>query len=62
MPLPKRRHSKARSRTRNSHNAIPKPAKVYCPKCGNFLPGSHVVCGNCGSYQGRPMVDMEGTA
>ncbi|WP_437229322.1 50S ribosomal protein L32 [Planctomicrobium sp. SH661] len=58
MAVPKRRQSKSRSRKRNSHNSV-KPMKLqYCSSCGTAVP-SHVICPNCGHYQGRPMVGTE---
>ncbi|WP_145196504.1 MULTISPECIES: 50S ribosomal protein L32 [Thalassoglobus] len=58
MAVPKRRHSKSRSRKKRSHNAL-KPMKLqYCPQCGTAVP-SHVVCPNCGNYHGRTMVETE---
>ncbi|MCA8995331.1 MAG: 50S ribosomal protein L32 [Planctomycetaceae bacterium] len=58
MPVPKRRQSKSRSRKRRAHDAV-KPMKLQsCPQCRTAVP-SHVVCPNCGHYQGRPMVNAE---
>jgi large subunit ribosomal protein L32 len=58
MAVPKRRQSKSRSRKRNSHNAV-KPVQLqYCPQCSTAVP-THVVCPNCGYYQGRTLVETE---
>ncbi|MFN9976318.1 MAG: 50S ribosomal protein L32, partial [Phycisphaerae bacterium] len=52
MAVPKRRQSKSRSRKRNSHNAVKPRQLAKCPQCGTSAP-THVVCPNCGYYQGR---------
>jgi large subunit ribosomal protein L32 len=49
MPLPKRRHSKQRSRKRRTHWKLTAPALVDCPHCHEpKLP--HRVCPSCGWY------------
>lgn len=55
MPLPKRRHSKTRGRTRRAHDGL-KPAGVSrCPRCQAMtLP--HRACRSCGYYRGREVV------
>ena len=58
MAVPKRRISKARGRKRRSHNAVKLVQLVYCPQCSTATP-SHVVCPNCGYYQGRTLVETE---
>ncbi|MFM7163720.1 MAG: 50S ribosomal protein L32 [Actinomycetota bacterium] len=58
MPQPKRRHSKSRSRKRNSHNAIKPRQLAKCPQCGTSAP-THVICPNCGFYQGRTLVEEQ---
>jgi large subunit ribosomal protein L32 len=58
MAVPKRRQSRSRSRRRNSHNAV-KPVQLqHCPQCGTAVP-THVICPNCGYYQGRTLVETE---
>ena len=60
MAVPKRRTSKMRSRTRQAHDALPKKSFAKCPRCSQaVLP--HTVCGNCGYYRGKMIVDMEAT-
>jgi len=58
MAVPKRRHSKSRSRKRRSQDAL-KPRQISrCPRCGEAkLP--HRVCGNCGFYKGEEVVAFE---
>lgn len=49
MALPKRRHSKTRSRKKRAHWKLFLPNIVICPHCG--APKlSHRVCPNCGFY------------
>lgn len=58
MAVPKRRTSKSKAGKRRSHMAV-KPMKLqYCTQCGTARP-SHVVCPNCGYYQGRTLVETE---
>ena len=58
MAVPKRRTSKSRKGTRRSHHAVVAKQIQYCPKCNEpVLP--HRLCSNCGSYQGREVIDME---
>lgn len=59
MAVPKRRQSKARSRKRRSHNSVKPLQLASCSQCGTSVP-THVVCPNCGYYQGRTMVEDEG--
>lgn len=59
MPLPKRRHSHARSRKRRTHYRLDGPPRSLCPQCREpKLP--HRVCPQCGSYRGREVVAVEG--
>lgn len=58
MPLPKRRHSNARTGKRRSHHALTLPGVVLCPNChAPKLP--HRACGKCGQYRGRTVVVRE---
>ncbi|MBI2882702.1 MAG: 50S ribosomal protein L32 [Candidatus Methylomirabilis oxyfera] len=58
MPLPKRRHSNTRSRTRRSHHALTAPSLSECPNCHERkLP--HRACPACGYYRGREVVKRE---
>src|SRR3954454_3456206 len=58
MAVPKRRASKSRKGHRRSHHHVTPVQVQYCPKCNEpVLP--HRLCPNCGSYQGREVVNME---
>jgi len=58
MPVPKRRHSRARSRKRRTHYKIKPLTLTTCPNCGEAkLP--HRVCPHCGYYKGKPVIQIE---
>jgi large subunit ribosomal protein L32 len=58
MAVPKRKTSKAKSRSRRASNwVLKRPARSLCPKCNESkLP--HVVCPTCGWYGGRQAVEV----
>jgi large subunit ribosomal protein L32 len=58
MPVPKKKLSKAKTRTRRSHDALTAPNLSPCPKCGEPKL-SHRVCGSCGHYRGRQVFQVE---
>lgn len=58
MPVPKRKTSKAKSRSRQAANTrLEKPARSVCPQCA-IAKAPHVVCPNCGWYKGRVAVEV----
>ncbi len=59
MPVPKRKLTRSRSRSRRSANLrMRAPAHSLCSNCGaSHRP--HTVCTNCGWYRGRPAIDVE---
>ena len=59
MAVPKRKTGRARTHSRRSANDVcAKPSRSVCPQCGEVkLP--HRVCGNCGYYKGREVVETE---
>jgi large subunit ribosomal protein L32 len=58
MAVPMRKLSKRRTRMRASHHAMTPANLRECPRCGH--PGlGHRVCGKCGHYRGREVVDKE---
>ncbi len=56
MPLPKRKHSKARRDKRRSANSkLATPGFSICAQCKKLkLP--HRICPHCGYYNGKPVV------
>lgn len=58
MPNPKRRHSKARTAKRRTHDAL-KPASLgRCPHC-HEAKAPHRICPHCGYYRGRQVRDVK---
>lgn len=58
MPLPKRRHSNARTGKRRAHDALPIPGMTSCPRCHERM-RPHRACPKCGYYRGRAVVARE---
>jgi large subunit ribosomal protein L32 len=58
MPLPKRKHSKARRDKRRSHLALKSVGLSTCPQC-NEVKLPHRACPNCGVYKGRKAIETE---
>jgi len=58
MALPKRRHSRARSRKRRAHQALNRPGGTVCPRC-DTVKEPHRICPTCGYYAGREIIAME---
>lgn len=57
MPNPKRRLSKSKRRKRRTHDKLAAPIFSKCPRCKQSrMP--HRVCGNCGYYDGKPIVKL----
>ena len=59
MAVPKKKTSKAKSRSRRASAwRLGPPARSECPQCTQAkLP--HVVCPNCGWYGGRQAIDVD---
>jgi large subunit ribosomal protein L32 len=58
VPLPKKRHSKARGRRRRTHWKISPQGLIPCPQCKQpKLP--HRVCAVCGSYDGKQIIEIK---
>jgi large subunit ribosomal protein L32 len=58
MPVPKRRVSKTKTRTRRASNwTLEAPPRSLCPRCG-AVKVPHVVCHQCGWYRGRQAIDV----
>ncbi|MBN2379476.1 50S ribosomal protein L32 [candidate division WOR-3 bacterium] len=58
MPVPKRRHSKARGRKRRTHWKLEAPALSLCPHC-HEPKQPHRVCPNCGFYGDEEVIMVE---
>ena len=59
MAVPKRKHSHARkNKRRSSVWKLDTPAFSTCSHCGE-LKAPHKVCGNCGYYNGRQVINKE---
>lgn len=56
MAVPKRKTSKSRRNMRRAHDALTSVQSGECPNCGTLkLP--HHVCGSCGHYNGRQVLE-----
>ncbi|HEX9809576.1 MAG TPA: 50S ribosomal protein L32 [Alphaproteobacteria bacterium] len=60
MAVPKKKISKSRRDMRRSHHALGPAGRVECPNCGE-LKRPHHVCGSCGHYDGREVVETQGS-
>ncbi|MDP2897722.1 MAG: 50S ribosomal protein L32 [bacterium] len=60
-PLPKRKHSRSRSRKRRTHQGLSRITPIACSHCGApRIP--HRVCPKCGYYADKPIVSPEGAS
>ncbi len=59
MANPKRKSSNSRTGKRRANWKLHLPTFNTCPNCGQQkMP--HRVCGNCGYYNGREVVEIDG--
>lgn len=59
MAVPKRRASRQRRNKRKSANwKIAAPTMMECPQC-HTMKLAHRLCGTCGYYNGRQVIDTE---
>ncbi|HLI74881.1 MAG TPA: 50S ribosomal protein L32 [Acidimicrobiales bacterium] len=59
MAVPKKKTSKAKSRSRRASNwTLARPARSVCPQC-HHAKVPHVVCPNCGWYKGRQAIEID---
>ena len=59
MPVPKKKTSKTRTRTRRTHWKAKAPQIGICPQCSQpKLP--YRACPSCGYYKGRPVISTSG--
>lgn len=57
MAVPKRKITRSRRDMRRSHHAIEADAHAECPNCGELVRPHHV-CGACGYYKSREVVEV----
>lgn len=57
MAVPKKRTAKATRNMRRSHHAKGLLHLRACQRCKQPVPG-HMACPNCGTYQGRDVIDV----
>lgn len=55
MPVPKRKHSKARRDSRSACKFIRPKAVTACAQCSHPV-SPHMVCPDCGFYKGRKIM------
>jgi large subunit ribosomal protein L32 len=55
MANPKRKWSKARTGKRRSQWKLSQPGLVNCPQC-HVLKAPHIVCKECGYYDGKEVI------
>jgi large subunit ribosomal protein L32 len=58
MPLPKKRHSKARGRRRRTHWKLSGVNLAPCPQCKQPKL-SHKVCPTCGYYNNKQVIEIK---
>jgi large subunit ribosomal protein L32 len=59
MAVPKKKTSKAKSRSRRASNwTLSAPSRSTCPQC-QAVKQPHVVCHNCGWYGGRQAIEVD---
>jgi large subunit ribosomal protein L32 len=59
MPVPKRKTSKCRTRSRKANwKATTPPAVNECPQCHEPKQPHHI-CPTCGTYAGREVIETE---
>ncbi len=59
MAVPKQKKSRSRTRHRKAKwYKLEKPTYAHCRRCKEPI-RPHTVCGNCGHYGGRTVLDVE---
>lgn len=58
MAVPKHKVTRQKRNQRRAHDALAASSYVECANCGE-LKRPHHVCGACGHYGGRDVVDIE---
>lgn len=55
------RHTRHQTGIRRSHDALKAAGSILCTDCGQPKL-KHVMCGNCGKYKGKVVVDLAAKA
>ncbi|CCQ73819.1 50S ribosomal protein L32 [Magnetospira sp. QH-2] len=58
MAVPKKKVTKSRRNQRRAHDSLNATSYQECPNCGE-LKQPHHVCGACGFYDGREVVETD---
>ena len=58
MAVPKRKVTRQKRNQRRAHHALAPATYVECANCGE-LKRPHHICGACGHYGGRDVLDIE---
>jgi len=58
MAVPKTKISKSRRNMRRAHDSLTAVNVAECPNCGETKRPHHV-CGSCGYYDGREVVEAD---
>lgn len=58
MAVPKRKTSKSRRNKRRAHDGLAAPAHSICSQCGEPRT-PHRVCGHCGFYRDRTVIQTD---
>lgn len=58
MAVPKKKTTKSRRGKRRGHHAFAMTGLTLCPQCKGLMV-SHNVCGVCGTYRGKEVIDVD---
>jgi len=61
MAVPKKKISKSKRDMRRAHDALASSSYDECPNCGE-LKRPHHVCGSCGQYDSREVLEADDAA
>jgi large subunit ribosomal protein L32 len=61
MAVPKKKISKSKRDMRRAHDALAPSSYDECPNCGE-LKRPHHVCGSCGHYDNREVLEADDAA
>ena len=58
MPVPKRKWSKSRTRSRQANKGVKVVAFAVCTNCSESV-SSHTACQGCGFYKGKKVIETK---